>query len=54
MQGYRVYDSQGVSTTLIGNAGGMGAKTGLYFIDQSKMCIRDRVYVDTAVRVIMR
>ena len=37
MQGYRVYDSQGVSTTLIGNAGGMGAKTGLYFIDQSKV-----------------
>lgn len=34
---YRVYDSQGVSTTLIGNAGGMGAKTGLYFIDQSKV-----------------
>ena len=35
MQGYRVYDTDGVSTTLVGNAGGVGAKTGLYFIDQS-------------------
>ena len=35
MQGYRVYDSDGVSATLVGNAGGVGAKTGLYFIDQS-------------------
>ena len=36
MQGYRVYDTDGISATLIGNAGGIGAKTGLYFIDQSK------------------
>jgi len=35
MQGYRVYDSSGVSATLAANAGGVGAKTGLYFIDQS-------------------
>lgn len=35
MQGYRVYDPDGISATLVGNAGGIGAKTGLYFIDQS-------------------
>ena len=29
-QGYRVYDTEGVSTTLAGEAGGVGAKTGLY------------------------
>ena len=37
-QGYRVYDTSGVSVTLAGEAGeagGAGAKTGLYFIDQS-------------------
>ena len=36
MQGYRVYDPEGVSVTLGANGGGMGAKTGLYFIDQVK------------------
>jgi DNA (cytosine-5)-methyltransferase 1 len=35
MQGYRVYDPSGVSSTLASEAGGMGAKTGLYLIDQS-------------------
>jgi DNA (cytosine-5)-methyltransferase 1 len=35
MQGYRVYGTDGLSATLVGNAGGVGAKTGLYFIDQS-------------------
>lgn len=35
MQGYRVYGTDGLSATLVGNAGGAGAKTGLYFIDQS-------------------
>lgn len=35
MQGYRVYDAVGISCTLQSNAGGVGAKTGLYFIDQS-------------------
>ncbi|NCB03892.1 MAG: DNA (cytosine-5-)-methyltransferase, partial [Clostridia bacterium] len=34
MQGYRVYDPSGVSSTLASEAGGMGAKTGLYLIDQ--------------------
>ena len=32
MQGYRVYDPEGLSTTLVGNAGGVGAKTGLYLM----------------------
>lgn len=36
MQGYRVYGTDGISATLVGNAGGAGAKTGFYFIDQSK------------------
>ena len=31
-QGYRVYDPQGVSVTLASQAGGMGAKTGLYVV----------------------
>src|SRR5690606_12167803 len=31
-QGYRVYDPQGVSVTLASQAGGMGAKTGLYAV----------------------
>ncbi len=34
-QGERVYDASGVSCTLVGGAGGVGAKTGLYFMDQS-------------------
>ncbi len=34
-QGYRVYDPSGVSVTLASGAGGLGAKTGLYLIDQS-------------------
>jgi len=34
-QGERVYDSEGVACTLTGCGGGGGAKTGLYFIDQS-------------------
>lgn len=29
-QGYRVYDTDGISTTLASQAGGIGAKTGLY------------------------
>lgn len=32
MQGYRVYATEGVSATLVGNAGGVGAKTGLYYM----------------------
>jgi DNA (cytosine-5)-methyltransferase 1 len=40
MQGYRVYGTDGISATLVGNAGGAGAKTGLYFIDQSNTAPR--------------
>ncbi|MEG1106516.1 MAG: DNA cytosine methyltransferase [Eubacterium sp.] len=32
-QGERVYDPSGVSVTLSSNGGGLGAKTGLYFVD---------------------
>ena len=35
MQSYRVYDPSGIATTLVGAGGGLGAKTGLYLIDQS-------------------
>lgn len=35
-QGYRVYGVGGVSVTLASQAGGMGAKTGLYFINQPR------------------
>ena len=35
-QGYRVYDPSGISVTLASQAGGGGAKTGLYFIDLAK------------------
>ena len=34
-QGRRVYDPSGISATLASEAGGLGAKTGLYLIDQS-------------------
>lgn len=34
MQSYRVYDPSGIATTLVGEGGGLGAKTGLYLIDQ--------------------
>jgi DNA (cytosine-5)-methyltransferase 1 len=32
-QGERIYSTDGISSTLCGNSGGLGAKTGLYFID---------------------
>lgn len=35
-QGYRIYDPTGVSTTLASQAGGLGAKTGLYAITLDK------------------
>ncbi|CYV75313.1 DNA (cytosine-5-)-methyltransferase [Streptococcus suis] len=35
VQGERIYDVSGVSTSLLANSGGSGAKTGLYLIDQS-------------------
>lgn len=34
-QGEGVYDTDGVSVTLLSNAGNFGGKTGLYFVDQS-------------------
>lgn len=33
-QGYRVFDTNGVSSTLVGQAGGGGAKTGLYMVSR--------------------
>lgn len=33
-QGYRVYSPEGKSVTLASNAGGVGAKTGLYYIEK--------------------
>lgn len=38
-QGYRVYDSAGLSCTLQSSAGGLGAKTGLYLISQDGMTV---------------
>lgn len=35
-QGYRVYDTTGTSVTLASQAGGMGAKTGLYLLNGTK------------------
>jgi len=35
MQGYRVYGTEGISQTLASEAGGMGAKTGLYAIKKN-------------------
>ena len=35
MQSYRVYDPSGIAITLVGEGGGLGARTGLYLIDQS-------------------
>jgi DNA (cytosine-5)-methyltransferase 1 len=32
-QGYRVYDPKEIAITLCGQAGGLGAKTGLYYVD---------------------
>lgn len=33
-QVYRVYDTEGISVSLVANGGGMGAKTGLYMINE--------------------
>ena len=35
-QQYRVYSPEGKSATLCGNGGGVGAKTGLYFVPLSE------------------
>lgn len=42
-QGYRVYSTNGISVTLAAEAGGMGAKTGLYLIPKDK-------FVDESVK----
>lgn len=38
MQGYRVYDANGLAATLVGNAGGFGACTGLYYMGNVNPC----------------
>ncbi|WP_234121159.1 DNA cytosine methyltransferase [Clostridium hydrogenum] len=42
-QGNRVYDTKGISVSLVGNAGGLGAKTGLYRVGirQKKVLVRE-------------
>jgi DNA (cytosine-5)-methyltransferase 1 len=40
-QGMRVYDTNGTSSTLAGNAGGLGGKTGLYITQQINRKTRD-------------
>lgn len=35
-QGYRVFDPSGVASTLTGNSGGLGAKTGLYMLTEKR------------------
>jgi len=34
-QGYRIYDADGLSTTIASGAGGIGAKTGLYMVKEA-------------------
>src|SRR5690554_3620528 len=41
-QDYRVYDPSGVSCTLASEAGGMGAKTGLYLCKSDKPYLKDK------------
>jgi len=36
-QGYRVYDPKGIATTIASQAGGVGAKTGLYEMENLKI-----------------
>ena len=48
-QQYRVYSSHGKSVTLCGNGGGIGAKTGLYFVPlpeelQGLVCDKGKIY----------
>lgn len=40
-QGFRVYDPDGIATTQAGQAGGLGAKTGLYL---ARVCRKEGVY----------
>lgn len=37
-QAYRVYDTEGISVSLVANGGGMGAKTGLYMVNEPRIC----------------
>lgn len=37
-QSYRVYDTEGISVSLVANGGGMGAKTGLYMVNEPRIC----------------
>jgi DNA (cytosine-5)-methyltransferase 1 len=50
-QGYRVYDPNGISATLASEAGGMGAKTGLYFINRPKFDQIEKSNVCQTLRV---
>jgi DNA (cytosine-5)-methyltransferase 1 len=46
-QGYRIYDIHGLSTTIASQAGGLGAKTGLYLVgnvNPSKKGMNGNVY----------
>lgn len=44
-QGYRVYDPSGISTTLAGESGGVGANTGLYAIAIDRGIIKEKSIV---------
>ena len=37
-RGYRVYDTEGISVSLVANGGGLGAKTGLYMVNEPRIC----------------
>ena len=50
-QGNRVYDAEGVSCILASEAGGLGAKTGLYFINQPRFCRYEMDKVCQTLRV---
>ena len=46
-----VYDPNGISSTLCANGGGMGAKTGLYLIDETEPKIIEDFYSNRDIRV---
>lgn len=56
-QGYRVYDTEGISVSLVANGGGMGAKTGLYAVEDNlkkQLCnsliVNNRVVENDVIR----
>ena len=51
-QGMRVYDTEGCSSTIAGNAGGLGGKTGLYKIPETHPTIRAEHHNTSNVHVI--